>query len=108
MVIEGDRQEAPAGQPEPAADAEAPGGHATDTGDAEQPAPSEPSNGAPVPETTGSPGVPDAATVAPTGHEAIDAMNAMPVAGGGPRVIVNTVGIDGDGDGDASPAAGAG
>ena len=58
-----------------------------------------------VPETTGSPGVPDAATVAPTGHDAIDAMNAVPTAGGGPRVIVNTVGIGRrrDGDADASP-----
>ncbi|MDD9992886.1 MAG: ParB/RepB/Spo0J family partition protein [Rhodospirillales bacterium] len=104
----GARQDAPAGQPEPAADAEAPAPHATDTGDSEQPAPSEPSNGAPVPETTGSPGVsgprvPDAATVAPTGVEPIDAMNAVPVAGGGPRVIVNTVGIDADDGTEASP-----
>ena len=99
------RQEAPAGQPEPATDAEATAAQATDTGDAEPPAPSEPSDGGSVPETTGSPGAPDAATVTPTGVEPIDAMNAVPVAGGGPRVIVNTVGIDGDGDGDgdASP-----
>ena len=89
----GARQEAPAGQPEPAAEA----------GDTERPAPSEPSNGAPVPETPGSPGVPDAATVAPTGVEPIDAMNAVPVAGGGPRVIVSTVGIAGDDDTGASP-----
>ena len=27
----------------------------------------------------------------------IDAMNAVPTADGGPRVIVNTVGVDGDG-----------
>ena len=87
------RQEAPAAQPEPAADA----------GDAEQSAPSEQSNGAPVPETAGSPGVPDAATVAPTGQDAIDAMNAVPVAGGGPRVIVSTVGIGDDDDTEASP-----
>ena len=76
----GVRQQAAAEQPEPPADAEAPAGHATDTGDSEQPAPSEPSNDAPVPETTGSPGVPDAATVASTGHEAIDTMNAVPTA----------------------------
>ena len=106
----GARRETPAGQPEPAADAEAPAAHATDAGESEQPEPSEPSNGAAVPETTGSPGVsgprvPDAATVAPTGVEPIDAMNAVPVAGGGPRVIVNTVGIDDDGDGDTSPDA---
>ena len=104
----GTPKEAPAAQPEPAADAEAPAGHATDTGEAEQPAPSEVSDGAPVPETTGSPGVsgprvPDAATAASTGHEAIDAMNAVPVAGGGPRVIVNKVGIDADDGTEASP-----
>ena len=104
----GTRQEAPAGQPEPAADAEAPVGDATDTGESEQPAPSEPTNGTPDPESTGSPGVsdsrvPDAATVAPAGHEAIDAMNAVPVAGGGPRVIVNTIGIGADDDTEASP-----
>ena len=29
-------------------------------------------------------------------------MNAVPVAGGGPRVIVNTVGFENGGDGDAS------
>ena len=99
----GARQGAPAGQPEPAADAPEVG--APDTGDSEQPAPSEPSNGAPVPDTAGSPGVPDAATVSPTGHDAIDAMNAVSVAGGGPRVIVNTVGFENGGAGDASPDA---
>ena len=102
----GTPKEAPAEQPEP--DADAPAGHATDTGDSEQAAPSEPSNSAPVPETTGSPGVsgprvPDGATAAPTGVEPIDAMNAVPVAGGGPRVIVNTVGIDADDGTEASP-----
>ena len=101
----GAQQDAPAGQPEPDADAEAPGGHAADTGDSEQPAPSEPSNGAPVPDTAGSPGVPDAEVVAPTGHDAIDVMNAVSVAGGGPRVIVNTVGFENGGAGDASPDA---
>ena len=29
-------------------------------------------------------------------------MNAVPVAGGGPRVIVSTVGFENGGDGDAS------
>ena len=87
------QQEAPAEQPEPDPDAEAPEGRTPDADDAEQAAPSEPSNGAA-----------DGETVAPTGHEAIDAMNAVPVAGGGPRVIVNTVGFEngGDGDGDTS------
>ena len=101
----GRHQHAAAGQPEPAADAKAPGGHATDTADVQPAAASEPSNGAPVPETTGSPGVPDAPTVAPTGHEAIDAMNTVPVAGGGPRVIVSTVGSENGGDGGTSPGA---
>ena len=88
------QQDAAAGQPEPAGDAEAPDGRAPDTGDANQAAPSEPSNGAP-----------DGEAIAPTGHDAIDAMNAVPVAGGGPRVIVNTVGFENGGDGDASPDA---
>ena len=88
------QQEAAADHPEPAGDAEAPDGRAPDTGDAKQAAPSEPSNGAP-----------DGEAIAPTGHDAIDAMNAVPVAGGGPRVIVNTVGFENGDDGDASPDA---
>ena len=88
------QQEAAAEQPEPAADAEAPDGRAPDTGDAKQAAPSEPSNGAP-----------DGEAIAPTGHDAIDAMNAVPVAGAGPRVIVNTVGFENGDDGDTSPDA---
>ena len=32
-------------------------------------------------------------------------MNAVPAAGGGPRVIVNAVGFDADGDGDTAPDA---
>ena len=101
----GGQQEAPAEQPEPAPDAEAPEGRTPEAGDAKQPepaaetdnaeqaAPSEPSNGAA-----------DGEAIAPTGVEAIDAMNAVPVAGGGPRVIVNTVGFEngGDADGDTS------
>ena len=39
------------------------------------------------------------------GQEAIDAMNAVPVAGGGPRVIIRTVGLEDHDDGDASPEA---
>ena len=39
------------------------------------------------------------------GQEAIDAMNAVPVAGGGPRVIINTVGLEDDDDNNASPEA---
>ena len=90
----GARQEAAAERPEPAADAEAPEGQAPDTADAEQAEPSAPSNGAP-----------DGDAIAPAGHEAIDAMNAVPVAGGGPRVIVSTVVFENGGDGDADPSA---
>ena len=91
------------GSPVPPANGQAPEGQASsDTGDVEQ---SAPSDSTPDPATTGSPGVPDAEVVAPTGHEAIDAMNAVPVAGGGPRVIVSTVGLENGGDGDASPDA---
>ena len=90
----GARQEAAAEQPEPAADADAPEGQAPDTADAEQADPSEPSNGAA-----------DGEAIAPTGVEAIDAMNAVPVAGGGPRVIVNTVGFENGGDGDGHASA---
>ena len=39
------------------------------------------------------------------GQEAIDAMNAVPVSGGGPRVIINTVGLEDDDDNNASPKA---
>ena len=92
-------------QPEPAADAQAPEGQASSAGDVERPAPPEPSNGAPAPETTGSPGVPDAEAIAPTGHDAIDAMNEAPAADGGPSVIVSTVGFENGGDGGTSPGA---
>ena len=89
----GAQQEAAAEQPEPAGE----------SGNAEPAAPSAPSNGAPVPNTAESPGAPDGEAIAPTGHDAIDAMNAVPVAGGGPRVIVSTVGFENgnDGNGDA-------
>ena len=90
----GAQQEAAAEQPEPAGE----------SGNAEPAAPSAPSNGAPVPDTAESPGAPDGEAIAPTGHDAIDAMNAVPVAGGGPRVIVSTIGFENgnDGNGDAS------
>ena len=49
--------------------------------------------------------VPERRTEALGGQDAIDAMNAVPVAGGGPRVIVNTVGRDEDEAGDESQDA---
>ena len=76
--------------PEAAATA-APSGQAPDS-----PASAAPPDGAPVP---------DPEPIAPTGHEAIDAMNAVPVAGGGPRVIVNTVGFENGTDEDAGRRA---
>ena len=85
------QQEAAPEQPEPATGAEATEEQPSSAGDAKQTAPSAPSNGAS-----------DGEAIAPTGHEAIDAMNAVPVAGGGPRVIVSTVGFENGGDGDAS------
>ena len=39
------------------------------------------------------------------GQDAIDAMNAVPIAGGGPRVIINTAGLEDDDDNNASPEA---
>ena len=90
----GPQQEAAAEQHEPAADAEDPEVQAPDTGDAAPTAPSDPANGASEGEA-----------IAPTGHEAIDTMNAVPVAGGGPRVIVNTVGFENGDDDDADASA---
>ena len=92
----GAQQEAAAEQPDPAAVVKVPEAQTPVTGDAEQ---AKPSNGTSVPETSESSGVPDGEAIAPTGHDAIDAMNALPVAGGGPRVIVNTVGFENGGDG---------
>ena len=97
----GGHQNAAPAQPGAPANGQASEGQASIPSDVER---SEPSDDTHDPATTGSAGLPDTEVVAPTGHEAIDAMNAVPVAGGGPRVIVNTVGIDGDGDADTSPA----
>ena len=93
-----------AGQPGAPANGQAPEGQASSAGDVEQ---SAPSDSTPDPATTASPGAPDGEAIAPTGHDAIDAMNAVPVTGGGPRVIVNTVGLEtgNDSNGDA-PAEG--
>ena len=87
-------QESAAEQATVPANGQGPEAQTPDTGDAEQAAPSGPSSGAP-----------DGEAIAPTGVEAIDAMNAVPVAGGGPRVIVNTVDFENGADGDASPDA---
>ena len=51
------------------------------------------------------PAVAESPAAARTGHTEIDAMNAVPVAGGGPKVIVQTVGLDDDGTADHTPDA---
>ena len=50
-----------------------------------------------------SPAVAEHLATARTGHTEIDAMNAVPTAAGGPRVIIQTVGLDDDGT-DGTPA----
>ena len=76
----------------------------------DDPAPAQPPRRTSVVESIVSPGVAkrearggQAATLVPD----IEAMNAVPTAGGGPRVIVNTVGINGDDDAssETEPAA---
>ena len=56
-----------------------------------------------VVESIDSPAVAERLAVARTGHDEIDAMNAVPTADGGPRVIVQTVGLDDDGTGGDTP-----
>ena len=58
-----------------------------------------------VVESIESPAVAERRTEALEGQAAIDAMNAVPTAGGGPRVIVCTVGADADGTGENHPDA---
>ena len=56
-----------------------------------------------VVESIDPPAVAERLAAARTGHTEIDAMNAVPTAGGGPRVIVQTVGLDDDGTGGDTP-----
>ena len=62
-----------------------------------------------VVESIESPAIAERRAEALGGQDAIDVMNAVPIAGGGPRVIVNTVGLDkheaGDESQDADPPA---
>ena len=69
------------------------------------PAPADPSWRTSVVESIVSPGVAERESLARARRDEIDAMNAVPVAGGGPRVIVQTVGLDNDGTGDDMPDA---
>ena len=74
------------------ASAEAPPAAAADTDHADQPRRTS------VVESIDSPAVAERLAAARTGHTEIDAMNAVPTADGGPRVIINTVSLD-DGGG---------
>ena len=86
---------------------------ANGTDDAAPPAAPPPADAAPkekprstsVVESIEAPAVAERRAEALGGQSAIDAMNAVPVAGGGPRVIVNTVGLEDDKAGGASPDA---
>ena len=100
--------DAAAAQPDADTGAAAPAEAPADTGHVEQPAPAE--DAAPA-ETAVSPDADGTEEAAPTVQDAIDAANAVPVEGGGPRVIVGTVGFEtpaGDAGessaGDAPPA----
>ena len=54
-------------------------------------------------ESIDAPAVAERLAAARTGHTEIDATNAVPTADGGPRVIIQTVGLDDDGTGDDTP-----
>ena len=69
------------------------------------PAPTENPRRTTVVESIDSPAVAEGCAEAHSMQEQIDAMNAVPTAGGGPRVIINTVGLDEDETGEASPEA---
>ena len=58
-----------------------------------------------VVESIESPAVAERRAEALTGQEAIDAVNAVPTAAAGPRVIVCTVGADGEETGESAPDA---
>ena len=68
-------------------------------------APKEKPRRASVVESIESPAVAEGRAEALSMQEQIDAMNAVPTVGGGPRVIINTVGIEHDETGDASQEA---
>ncbi len=93
------QQETAAGQPDAAANSQSPEAPAPDADDAE---PAE-GAGATAPDDTPTGTCDD--TVAHAVGTGIDAMNAVPTADGGPRVIVSTVGFENGGDGGTSPGA---
>ena len=95
----GTAEETTAKQPDGAgngASAEAPPA-AADTAPADKPGRTS------VVESIDSPAVAERLAAARAGHAEIDAMNAVPTAGGGPRVIVQTIGVEDDGAGGGTP-----
>ena len=104
-ALSGEQQESATGQPDTTSNGDAPEGQALDTGSLEQAAPPDPSGGTPAAETAASPDAAERDDPAPSVHEGIDAMNAVPTADGGPRVIVSTVGFENGDVGGTSPGA---
>ena len=99
----------PAGDSPPvdAAQTAATGDTAADpSGGAADPAPADAPRRTSVVESIVSPGVAERESLARARREEIDAMNAVPTADGGPRVIIRTAGADGDETGQNAPEAG--
>ena len=69
------------------------------------PAPDDAPQHTSVVESIDSPAVAERLALARAGHDEVDALNAVPTADGGPRVIVRTEGLGGDGNGEAAPDA---
>ena len=85
------KENAATAQPDADAGTAAPAEDPADTGHEEQPVPAESTAPAETPVSPDADGTEDAT---PTVQDAIDLANAVPVAGGGPRVIVSTVGFE--------------
>ena len=69
------------------------------------PAPDDSPQHTSVVESIDSPAVAERLALARARQDEVDALNAVPTADGGPRVIVRTEGLNGDGNGEAPPDA---
>ena len=108
-IDDAETETSPSGQPEVAASdetAKEPSGDTADVAPTAGPAPADAPRRTSVVESIVSPGVAERESLARAKREEIDAMNAVPTADGGPRVIVCTVGADGDETGQDAPDAG--
>ena len=100
-----------AGRPEPDTAKETAAAHGTGGDASTEPAPSAGTAPADEPrrtsvvETIEAPAVAERRAEALARQTQVDAMNAVPTADGGSRVIINTVGVDADEDDDESPDA---